>query len=62
MLTILGFAMIATFLVLIMMKKMSPIAALVLVPALFCVLVGQGRSSATTCWTAWATSPPPRRC
>ncbi|MFF4745720.1 CitMHS family transporter [Streptomyces sp. NPDC001268] len=42
MLTILGFAMIATFLVLIMMKKMSPIAALVLVPALFCVLVGQG--------------------
>ncbi|MGA4803096.1 citrate:proton symporter [Streptomyces lavendulocolor] len=42
MLTVLGFAMIATFLVLIMMKKMSPIAALVLVPALFCVLVGQG--------------------
>ncbi|MFG3305544.1 CitMHS family transporter [Streptomyces wuyuanensis] len=42
MLTILGFAMIATFLVLIMMRKMSPIAALVLIPALFCVLVGQG--------------------
>ncbi|MFI6643350.1 CitMHS family transporter [Streptomyces sp. NPDC050504] len=42
MLTILGFTMIATFLVLIMMKKMSPIAALVLIPALFCVLVGQG--------------------
>ncbi|WP_445399983.1 CitMHS family transporter [Streptomyces sp. LE64] len=42
MLTILGFAMIATFLVLIMMKKVSPIAALVLIPALFCVLVGQG--------------------
>ncbi|WP_030347428.1 CitMHS family transporter [Streptomyces sp. NRRL S-1022] len=42
MLTILGFAMIATFLVLIMMKKMSPIAALVLVPALFCVFVGKG--------------------
>ncbi|MCL7379282.1 CitMHS family transporter [Streptomyces sp. 35G-GA-8] len=42
MLTILGFVMIATFLVLIMMKKMSPIAALVLIPALFCVLVGQG--------------------
>jgi CitMHS family citrate-Mg2+:H+ or citrate-Ca2+:H+ symporter len=42
MLTILGFAMIATFLVLIMTKKMSPIAALVLVPALFCVAVGQG--------------------
>ena len=39
MLTILGFAMIATFLVLIMMKKMSPIAALVLIPALFCVAV-----------------------
>jgi CitMHS family citrate-Mg2+:H+ or citrate-Ca2+:H+ symporter len=34
--------MIATFLVLIMTKKMSPIAALVLVPALFCVAVGQG--------------------
>ncbi|MFI6701610.1 CitMHS family transporter [Streptomyces sp. NPDC050509] len=42
MLTILGFVMIATFLVLIMMKKMSPIAALVLIPALFCVIVGQG--------------------
>ncbi|MGW1510267.1 CitMHS family transporter [Streptomyces sp. NPDC002394] len=42
MLTVLGFAMIATFLVLIMLKKMSPIAALVLIPALFCVAVGQG--------------------
>ncbi|MEW2163121.1 citrate:proton symporter [Streptomyces sp. NPDC007084] len=42
MLTILGFAMIATFLVLIMLKKLSPIAALVLIPALFCVLVGKG--------------------
>ncbi|MGI5349670.1 CitMHS family transporter [Streptomyces sp. CA-250714] len=42
MLTILGFVMIATFLGLIMTKKMSPIAALVLIPALFCVLVGQG--------------------
>ncbi|MBM9622471.1 CitMHS family transporter [Streptomyces zhihengii] len=42
MLTILGFTMIATFLVLIMMKKMSPIAALVLIPALFCVIVGKG--------------------
>ncbi|SMF22211.1 CitMHS family transporter [Streptomyces sp. Amel2xC10] len=42
MLTVLGFAMIATFLVLIMMKKMSPIAALVLIPALFCVVVGKG--------------------
>ncbi|MFI1420490.1 CitMHS family transporter [Streptomyces sp. NPDC020731] len=42
MLTILGFTMIATFLVLIMLKKMSPIAALVLIPALFCVFVGEG--------------------
>ncbi|MFE5805961.1 CitMHS family transporter [Streptomyces sp. NPDC056491] len=42
MLTFLGFAMIATFLVLIMMKKMSPIAALVLIPALFCVFAGKG--------------------
>ncbi|MBO8195739.1 citrate:proton symporter [Streptomyces oryzae] len=42
MLTILGFVMIATFLALIMTKKLSPIAALVLIPALFCVLVGQG--------------------
>ncbi|MGW7253377.1 CitMHS family transporter [Streptomyces sp. NPDC054834] len=42
MLTILGFAMIATFLVLIMLKKMSPIAALVLIPALFCAFVGKG--------------------
>ncbi|MYW44200.1 citrate:proton symporter [Streptomyces sp. SID161] len=42
MLTILGFLMIATFLVLIMLKKLSPIAALVLVPALFCVFVGKG--------------------
>ncbi|MFI0818408.1 CitMHS family transporter [Streptomyces sp. NPDC021098] len=42
MLTILGFVMIATFLVLIMMKKMTPMGALVLIPALFCVLVGKG--------------------
>ncbi|MFD8549618.1 CitMHS family transporter [Streptomyces sp. NPDC059649] len=42
MLTILGFVMIGAFLLLIMMKKMSPMAALVLIPALFCVLVGQG--------------------
>lgn len=42
MLTILGFTMIATFLVLIMLKKMSPIASLVLIPALFCVFVGKG--------------------
>ena len=41
MLTILGFVMIATFLVLIMMKKMSPLAALVIIPALFCVLAGK---------------------
>ncbi|NLU69026.1 CitMHS family transporter [Streptomyces sp. HNM0574] len=42
MLTILGFVMIATFLALIMTKKMSPMAALVLIPAVFCVIVGQG--------------------
>ncbi|MDT0544734.1 CitMHS family transporter [Streptomyces lonegramiae] len=42
MLTILGFVMIATFLVLIMMKKMTPMGALVLIPALFCVIVGKG--------------------
>ncbi|MFF4582775.1 CitMHS family transporter [Streptomyces sp. NPDC001389] len=42
MLTFLGFAMIATFLLLIMLKKMSPIAALVLIPALFCVFAGKG--------------------
>ncbi|MFC7219358.1 CitMHS family transporter [Streptomyces polyrhachis] len=42
MLTILGFAMIACFLALIMAKKMSPIASLVLVPAVFCVLAGKG--------------------
>lgn len=42
MLTILGFGMIATFLALIMLKKMSPIAALVLIPALFCVFAGKG--------------------
>ncbi|MFD8423786.1 CitMHS family transporter [Streptomyces sp. NPDC059466] len=42
MLTILGFAMIVTFLVLIMVKKMSPVAALVLIPALFCVFAGKG--------------------
>ncbi|KOU22160.1 citrate:proton symporter [Streptomyces sp. WM6372] len=41
MLTFLGFAMIATFLVLIMMKRISPIAALVLIPALFCVFAGK---------------------
>ncbi|WP_326691432.1 MULTISPECIES: citrate:proton symporter [unclassified Streptomyces] len=44
MLTLLGFLMIATFLTLIMMKRMSPLAALVLIPALFCVLAGQATS------------------
>jgi CitMHS family citrate-Mg2+:H+ or citrate-Ca2+:H+ symporter len=38
----LGFVMIAVYLILITTKKMSPIAGLVLIPALFCVLVGQG--------------------
>ena len=40
--TILGFAVIATFLVLVRLTKMSPIAALVLIPALFRVFVGKG--------------------
>lgn len=62
MLTILGFAMIATFLVLIMMKKMSPIAALVLIPALFCVLVGKGAHLGDYVIDACPASPPPRRC
>ncbi|MFD7923676.1 CitMHS family transporter [Streptomyces sp. NPDC059740] len=44
MLTILGFVMIAAFLALIMTKKMSPMASLVLIPALFCILIGQGGS------------------
>ncbi|GAA2632545.1 CitMHS family transporter [Streptomyces axinellae] len=44
MLTVLGFVMIATFLTLIMTKRMSPLAALVLIPALFCVLAGQATS------------------
>ncbi|MEU8569764.1 citrate:proton symporter [Streptomyces pathocidini] len=42
MLTVLGFVMIAAFLALVMTRKMSPMAALVLIPALFCVLVGRG--------------------
>ncbi|MEU2755500.1 CitMHS family transporter [Streptomyces albidoflavus] len=41
-LTVLGFAMIATFLTLIMTKKMSPMTSLILIPALFCVIAGQG--------------------
>ncbi|MFD4989994.1 CitMHS family transporter [Streptomyces sp. NPDC058374] len=41
-LTVLGFVMIATFLTLIMMKKMSPMTSLILIPALFCVIAGQG--------------------
>ncbi|MEX5637447.1 CitMHS family transporter [Parafrankia sp. FMc2] len=44
MLPVAGFTMIAAFLALIMTKKMSPIAALILIPALTCVLVGQGAS------------------
>ncbi|MFJ6700646.1 CitMHS family transporter [Streptomyces sp. NPDC091272] len=42
MLTVLGFVMIATFLTLIMLKKMSPMTSLILIPALFCVIAGQG--------------------
>lgn len=41
MLTLLGFVMIAVFLTLIMMKRMSPMAALILIPALFCIVAGQ---------------------
>ncbi|GHI48642.1 MULTISPECIES: CitMHS family transporter [Streptomyces] len=41
-LTVLGFVMIATFLTLIMTKKMSPMTSLILIPALFCVIAGQG--------------------
>ncbi|MDQ0295724.1 MULTISPECIES: CitMHS family transporter [Streptomyces] len=41
-LTVLGFVMIATFLTLIMTKKMSPLTSLILIPALFCVIAGQG--------------------
>ncbi|GDY52429.1 hypothetical protein SVIO_030520 [Streptomyces violaceusniger] len=61
MLTILGFVMIATFLVLIMMKKMSPMGALVLIPALFCVLVGKGAHLGTMSSRAsaiWHLRPP----
>lgn len=62
MLTILGFVMIGTFLVLIMMKKMSPMGALVLIPALFCVLVGKGRTSGTTSSRVSASWPPRPPC
>ena len=42
MLTILGFAMVATFMVLIMLGRLSPLVALILVPIAFGVLAGAG--------------------
>ncbi len=56
--------MIATFLVLIMLKRMSPIAALVLIPALFCVAVGKGGAKLGDYVIDGVTglAPPPRRC
>ncbi|MCI3221869.1 CitMHS family transporter [Streptomyces sp. NP-1717] len=42
MLVILGFAMVATFLYLIMSKRVVPVAALVLVPVVFGLLAGAG--------------------
>lgn len=42
MLTILGFLMIAIFMVLIMTKKMTPITALVIIPVVIAVLAGFG--------------------
>ena len=42
MLVVLGFAMIATFMYLIMSKRTTPVAALILVPLVFGLLAGGG--------------------
>ena len=42
MLVLLGFAMIAVFMVLIMTKKMTPVLALILVPTIFGLFAGAG--------------------
>ena len=42
MLSILGFAMVATFMTLIMTRKLAPIVALILVPVVFGMLAGHG--------------------
>ncbi|MBL8268567.1 MAG: citrate transporter, partial [Steroidobacter sp.] len=42
MLTILGFGMVATFMFLIMTKRLSPLVALILIPVLFALVAGFG--------------------
>lgn len=42
MLVLLGFAMVATFMVLIMTKRMTPLLALILVPTIFGLFTGAG--------------------
>ncbi|MDS2712327.1 citrate transporter, partial [Streptococcus pneumoniae] len=42
MLVILGFAMIAVFMVLIMTKKLTPVLALIIVPTVFGLFAGAG--------------------
>ncbi|MDQ5861857.1 MAG: citrate:proton symporter, partial [Actinomycetota bacterium] len=42
MLVLLGFAMIAVFMVLIMTKKLTPVLALIIVPTVFGLFAGAG--------------------
>ncbi|MFK4297830.1 Mg2+/citrate symporter [Arthrobacter sp. GAS37] len=42
MLVLLGFAMIAVFMVLIMTKKLTPVLALIIVPTIFGLFAGSG--------------------
>jgi len=50
MLVLLGFGMISTFMLLIMSKRLTPVAALIVVPLLFGLLSGRGAELAPPSW------------
>lgn len=53
MLVVLGFLMIAVFMVLIMTKRMTPVLALILVPTIFGLIAAAPSGALTTTSAIW---------
>ncbi|OUE10407.1 Mg(2+)/citrate complex secondary transporter [Clavibacter michiganensis] len=62
MLVFLGFAMVLTFMALIMTKRLTPMVALILVPTIFGLFAGPASASATWSSRPSATWPPRPPC
>ena len=63
MLVILGFAMIATFMALIMTKRLTPLLALIIVPTIFGLFAGAGLGIGDMVMDSVKSHVrPPRRC